>query len=236
MKMSKREKVLLGILIFAVLGYVFYNFIYQPQQDRINELNDQITSNEAVLQEHLDAKQNISVITDENSQLEEELSEKLTKYLSKVDQEDIIIYIHETLKESEIDTPTLSFMDFEDYEHEASNQTDSDEAEPQLIDHSIMTVNVEFEGTYQKYLELVNRFWNFDQNILVSFVEIQSNEENGTDEITGNFDVQFIKVVDEFGNNDDFVNWNFDYDYLKENPLSKIPKNYFFNTNYEYLK
>jgi hypothetical protein len=153
-----------------------------------------------------------------------DLGSKLSIYLSKVEQEDIIIYIHEELKESDLDVESLQFTPFTSTEADGS------------INHEIMTVNFPISGRYQDVMVLLNRFWNFDQNVYVKNLDITSDEENGTDFVSSTVSIDFIKVNDELANDLPFAEWSYSEDNDIENPFSKGSKNYFFNPNYNYLR
>jgi Tfp pilus assembly protein PilO len=227
--MSRREKILLAILLISVLGYIFYQFIYTPQIEEITKLEAEIKSNEQLIQAHLNAKENITVLVKENDEKSIKLEEMLHKYLSNIQQEDIIIYMHEEITNSNVDVDSLVFTDFISIEFD-------DLEEVPLLDHEISIVNIPIEGTFEEVLAFVNRFWNFEQNVVVSSFSIGRNEDLGGDNVIASLNLDFIKVNDELANKSPFVEWNYGPEKVDNNPFLEKGKNYSYVPTYNFLR
>ena len=111
MKVTKRERMLIGVLVFVLLIYGFYQFIYIKQIQQITELK---ASRDTCSQKWQQVRANIA-----SKDLKDEQYKDLnSKILSKTDmlfpsikQEEIIVILDKMIKKSNIQTDALGFSE-----------------------------------------------------------------------------------------------------------------------------
>lgn len=109
MKFSKRELILLIILVFAGLGYCFYQFIYVAQTNELINLETQIVSKKANL-EALKANNGkeldyLNKIKDINAEIRS--IEKKVPYIKDIP--GLIVEIYYMILENNLDSESISF-------------------------------------------------------------------------------------------------------------------------------
>lgn len=109
MKITKREQMLLGILVMALLGYCFYNFVYIKQIQNITELK---TSKNTYSQKWEQAKVKIASkgkIKEKYKTLNAKIFNETDKLFPSIQQEEIIVILDKMIKDSNLQTDVLSF-------------------------------------------------------------------------------------------------------------------------------
>ncbi|MBU3183880.1 hypothetical protein [Clostridium estertheticum] len=111
MKVTKREQVLIGVLLIVLLCYGFYNFVFLKQSQNITELK---ASRDAYSQKWDQAK---AKITSENERKEQykKLNSKILNATSmlfpSLEQEKIIVVLDKMIKDSKLQADVLAFSE-----------------------------------------------------------------------------------------------------------------------------
>ncbi|MBX4265792.1 hypothetical protein [Clostridium estertheticum] len=111
MKVTKREQVLIGVLLIVLLCYGFYNFVFLKQNQKITELK---ASKDSYSQKWELAK---SKITSENERKEQykNLNSKILNATSmlfpSLEQEKIIVVLDKMIKDSNLKADVLAFSE-----------------------------------------------------------------------------------------------------------------------------
>ncbi|MBU3147018.1 hypothetical protein, partial [Clostridium sp. CF012] len=111
MKVTKREQVLIGVLLIVLLCYGFYNFVYMKQNQKITELK---ASKDSYSQKWNLAK---SKITSENERKEQykNLNSKIFNatgmLFPSLEQEKIIVVLDKMIKDSNLQADVLAFSE-----------------------------------------------------------------------------------------------------------------------------
>ncbi|MBU3216752.1 hypothetical protein LL033_16820 [Clostridium estertheticum] len=111
MKVTKREQVLIGVLLIVLLCYGFYNFVFLKQNQKITELK---ASKDSYSQKWELAK---SKITSENERKEQykNLNSKIFNatgmLFPSLDQEKIIVILDKMIKDSKLQADVLAFSE-----------------------------------------------------------------------------------------------------------------------------
>lgn len=108
MKISKKDKLMLGVLGIVVVGFLYYEFIYRYQINRIAELNQQ---NDKVQEEYNNTMEIVNSLPKKKSDmkiLDIKIGDKTTKFYPKLIQEKIILELDKLLQDSSL-TSNISF-------------------------------------------------------------------------------------------------------------------------------
>jgi type IV pilus assembly protein PilO len=109
MRISKREKILLGLLLFAVFIYLFYNFVHLRNEEKIAELETELELKNSQVETLMASINNEEDLNSQFKELNFEISDMSKSYLPDLDQEKLILFIDEKLSEYEIETTNISF-------------------------------------------------------------------------------------------------------------------------------
>jgi len=109
MQISNREKILLGVLLLALLIYLFFNFIYVSNEEKIAELEAELEVKNTQVDELMTAIDEEKDLNSKFKELNYEISDMSKLYLPDLDQEKLIVFLNKKLTEHEIETPIISF-------------------------------------------------------------------------------------------------------------------------------
>lgn len=220
MRMTKREKVLLSILIFALLFYGSYRFLVIPQMNdlhlyraELNELQQQISR--------------LSTLEEQEKRLDQEITEKLTSqreiqsnYFSLIEvQEEIILLLNEFLMNPDVSASAFSFTP---PNREVVGDTEL----------ASMNVLVTYEASYPSLLNLLRSMWQFDRKIVVNQLAISAMEG---DRLTGNLQLNLYDLTHMTGEVDNLFMWLQSAENFKTNPFAPAVPAGAFQMRYMFL-
>lgn len=97
MRLSKREKVLL-ILLLVIGGSLAYIFLfYVPCNNEINDLNSQIRSNQTIISTNMILKRQVDQLVQDISENEKKIAEFGNEIKSTFDQPPVLVYLYNTM-------------------------------------------------------------------------------------------------------------------------------------------
>lgn len=108
MKISKKDKLMLCVLGIVVVGFLYYEFIYRYQINRIDELKQE---NDKVQQEYNSTMEIVNSLPKKKSDMKIlgiKIGDKTTKFYPKLIQEKIILELDKLLQDSGL-TSNISF-------------------------------------------------------------------------------------------------------------------------------
>lgn len=111
MKVTKREQVLLGVLLIMLLGFGFYKYIYSKQDQKITELK---ASRDAYSQKWEQAKTKIAskdIREEQYKTLNAKILNKTDMLFPSIEQEEIIVVLDKMLKDSNLQADVLDFSE-----------------------------------------------------------------------------------------------------------------------------
>ncbi|MDW7667532.1 MAG: hypothetical protein SCJ93_01800 [Bacillota bacterium] len=111
MRINRREKILLGILLLALFAYLFYNFVFIRNEEKIADLEAELEVKNTQVEELMTAINNEEALNTQFKELNFEISDMSKIYLPDLEQEKLIVFIDNKLAEYEIDTPNINFND-----------------------------------------------------------------------------------------------------------------------------
>ncbi|PKM69334.1 MAG: hypothetical protein CVU93_03380, partial [Firmicutes bacterium HGW-Firmicutes-18] len=111
MRIQKREKVLLLILLIVLGSYLFYNFVYLTNLEKLAAKEIQIEQKKAETEKILDALRLEKELNMEMQSLNFEVSNMTESYLASIDQENAIIFFTRYFDEFGFEVNNYSFTD-----------------------------------------------------------------------------------------------------------------------------
>lgn len=144
MKLTKREKILLGILGVIVFLALDYLLLFKPQFERMKDLIDKQKS---ITIEVKKVKQEISAMDDLQKSLDEvnkEIEDKTRSFYPKIVQEKIIVILDELFKNAEMRSDANSFSVIQlSHVHEYKETVDDPFPAQELVEEYTSTVSNE---------------------------------------------------------------------------------------------
>ncbi len=210
MRLTKREKILLGLLMFALLFYGAYQFVVIDQLDALalQQLEaDRIQMELDRLDNVVEEEQQVDLLLAEVAEARETL---LRDYFVLIDeQEEIILLMNEFLLNPDLRTSSLGFVQ--------PAIVEEDEVELYFMD-----VNLTFEATFETLNSLLRSFWQFDRKVLVEQLNLSRGEEGL---LTGNVGIRFYDLSNYTGELDRLFMWFQDSGAFKVNPFAEASAN-----------
>ncbi|MCB2312654.1 hypothetical protein LGL55_15525 [Clostridium tagluense] len=111
MKVTKREQMLLGVLLIMLLGYGFYKFVYTKQDQKITQLK---TSRDSYSQKWEQVKAKIASKDKKNQEykiLNAKILSKTNMLFPSIEQEKIIMVLDKMIKDSNLQVEVLGFSE-----------------------------------------------------------------------------------------------------------------------------
>ncbi len=99
MNMTKRERVLVFLVLVLAVVCLYYIFFLKPHMDQMRSLNDDISSKEMVVSTKQQQLQIINALDKSIAENEEKLSTESTHITVGMDQPAILVYLNETVSQ-----------------------------------------------------------------------------------------------------------------------------------------
>ncbi len=220
MRITKREKVLLALLIFALLFYAGYRFLVIDQLTEI----DVATSELAYLQQEIIRLERIeeerSNLELEIASVQEQQSNIKNDFFSLIDeQEEIILLLNEFLLNPNVDATSVAFT---------TPGTETVEE----VELYFMDVTLSYQSDYPALLRLFRSVWNFERKLILHQVNMNTSDEQ---EISGNFQMRFYDLSQITGELDRLFSWLQVMESIKNDPFSGMGDGININERYDML-
>ncbi|SMP48769.1 S-layer homology domain-containing protein [Anoxynatronum buryatiense] len=220
MRMTKREKVLLSILIFALLFYGSYRFLVIPQMSEMAFYKTELEE----LQLQIGR---LSTLEEQEQRLDQEIHEAIERqvavqanYFSLIEeQEEIILLLNEFLMNPDVSATAFSFTP-------PSRETTGD------TELASMNVLVTYEANYASLINLLRSMWQFDRKIVVNQLAMSAVE---ADRLTGNLQLNLYDLTHMTGQVDNLFMWLQSAENFKTNPFSPAAPAGAFQMRYMFL-
>src|SRR6056297_1030765 len=257
MRINRREKILLGILLLALFAYLFYNFIFLRNEEKIADLEAELEVKNTQVEELMEAINNEEDLNVKFKELNFEISDMSKIYLPDLEQEKLIVFIDEKLEEFDIDTSNIGFNDDSiisfDSQQESQTQAyryrleelrdiyynvERPEAEEQPESRTASSenykFNINFTSDYYDLLDFINEMQNNQFEVTLSNLNLAVGEENLMNGAM-TMDIFSIPKLHEH----DFMNWVWT-DYIesgRSNPFyeSDVQRDQYFTTEYDFV-
>jgi type IV pilus assembly protein PilO len=109
MRISKREKLLLLALVLVIGAYLFYNFVYVTNKEKIAAKETELEAKKVEAEKILNAIKLEKELIFELQSLNFEISNMTEKFLASIDQENAIIFFNKYFEEYNIKVNSIGF-------------------------------------------------------------------------------------------------------------------------------
>ena len=188
--LTKREKTLVILLIFAAVIFAYVYFFLLPTMDRIDELELE----REILQTEYDEKSTLInrrgefVQGIENAQVA--IEEYLVYYFPTTNQEHFIKTLElEFIADNDLDIRALTFNRAQAYDLTRGDET-------RIVDYYNSRVFLPYEGSYEGLRELIRRIESYDQMIRINNLTITEDTEE--EEFFGNMTIDFFSIPQDY--------------------------------------
>lgn len=251
MRLTKREKILIIVLLFTLAGYLLFQYVITPQLAQLSSLK-------ANVENWKEKKQALSVIDDtiaKYDQQKEELDTKIqtigNSYFSSLDmQEESIIVLNDLLLNTGLKDADISFDELADGNSSANagqsqasqsqasqSQTDQAQASQSQTGQAqtgpirVQNVQLSFEGSYQAVWNELRAIWNFKKAIHVDSLSM-SQSDASTEPLTGEIDLSFYDLSKITDVSDAMVKWSDSGQFRQQDPFAALSGAVFPGTRY----
>lgn len=175
--LTQKEKVLLIIMLVILSSYLLFIFVYSPQKEMIQrledhriELDDKIAENNRILRSENDIK-------DEWEKLNLERDGIIKDFFSTMDQSQIIYLLNNLLVSDDLASIDLNF---------------SKATIENIKDHQVksMDVNLPFKGGYDGIFDIIRAIELSPKKIVISSIDLNSRETD----LTGNMNLKIYSL------------------------------------------
>jgi type IV pilus assembly protein PilO len=261
MRINRREKILLIVLAIAVLGYLFYNFIYLSNEEKIASLEAELEVKNTQVDELMKSIEDSRELNEKFKELNFEISDMSKIYLPDLDQGKLILFIDKKIDEYNIETSNISFtndsvitINKEQSSNEAGyryrleelkdiyfnnivdNQGGEENQEEQLSQSNAdnLQINLNFNADYYDLLDFINDLQNNQFEITLSNLALTVGENNI---IGGSMSMDFYSIPKLHEH--DYMDWVW-VDYIesgRSNPFyeSDVQRDQYWTTRYDFV-
>jgi len=191
MKLTSRERLLIGILICVTLLYGYYRLILMGQWDKINQMQEQQRIYEGDVEKLQSRAASEPQLENRIQELAKRFEELNLIYFSSLEQEDLILLINGFLEEAGFTNSSLYFTP--PYQEPAG----------ELVLHT-MELTLNYSGSYQSLTRLIALISNYEKKIAIDHLQIQSQGREG---ISGSLTLRFYALSPNDNPGDSMFSW-----------------------------
>ncbi|HWQ30130.1 MAG TPA: S-layer homology domain-containing protein [Negativicutes bacterium] len=182
MRLTKREKLLLILLIFAGACYLVFQYIVAPQRVAIKELEEERTVWEQKKQQLESIDKSITKLGTELTSINDEINAVGGKYFSLLgEQEETILALNEILEIAEMKDKGITFEPLSSVAAGEESKGKGKDKGPKPAAGGqqplVQNVRLSFSGDYKTFWNLVKGLWGFEKNIVLTDINIMATEE-----------------------------------------------------------
>ncbi|NDL66247.1 S-layer homology domain-containing protein [Anaerotalea alkaliphila] len=203
MRITSREKLMLSILVVAVLGWLSFTYVIDPQMARLSEMRaemDVLEEKELQLEEAPAREKEL------DGKLEEKFNQVAVfarEHFNTTPQEEQIILFNDLFALTPVEVQSMRFS----------------EPEEVLIDEvNFLKTNLDiaYTGNYPVMMNVLNNIWTFPKTLKMASLDMRLGEEGV---IGGNVSFELLHLVADSGMVDNLYAWYVDPAYDKQNPF-----------------
>ncbi|MBL4933359.1 hypothetical protein [Clostridium paridis] len=244
MKISSREKFLLGILLTALIIVGYYELVFVNQRAIVNKLKNTKAETEMKYNTVMDTVNSLDKKKEDLKVLKSKIYDKSEKLYPTIIQEKIIVELDDLLKKSNVNG-SISFSDisvkgielsasktqklpensFEPFIKQyngdsTSNTSEKNDTNNPSKDTSLnveqIKVTLNYTGTYDNLMKLISNIEQNSKKIVLSNLVVMSG---GTTQVNGSLVLNYYSVPKVDKQDEDYFNWTLNNNYGKSNPF-----------------
>ncbi|MDW7678818.1 MAG: S-layer homology domain-containing protein, partial [Bacillota bacterium] len=217
MRMTRREKFLLAILLFALLFFAGYRFLVVDQLADIEEDRGELAELQAQIARLGTLEEEKRVLDEQIASVREDQLEVTGQFFSLIEeQEEIILLLNEFLMNPDVNATAVAF-------------TPPTTETVEELELSRMDVTLSYQSNYPALLNMLRAIWQFDRKIVVGQMNMNAGD-NGN--LSGNFQMNLYDLAHLTGEVDRLFMWFQDAEAVKSNPFSNAAPERFFQVRY----
>jgi len=162
---SKKEKRLLIILLFAIFLWVVNKFTLSVQSAEILELEQKKDSYEAELNKINAILEKDKPITDKLNEVNRDIKHIRAKYFSDIDQPKIMSLLNDIIDNNNLNIPSMNFSE--------PDKVTINDMETMYID-----ISIPFEGSYEELSSFFSQLRSSSKKFLVTQLTLSKNSDN----------------------------------------------------------
>jgi len=257
MKVNNREKVLLLVLVLVIGAYLFYNFVYLKNEERLASLEQELNEKAATANELLNAVEREKELNFEFKSLNFEIADMSTPYLPQIEQEKVIVFFNKYFDNYGIDVSSINFTDVNlttvEYSYPSNEDNGGEyplqnlkeqylEKEKEVVVESQsfsataenMQLVFNFETNYYDLMDFIDALQTNQINFVISNSNIASSEESETT-MTGTMQVALYSIPKLHDHENLEWEWNDLIEFGRANPfyLDNVVLNPYWTTRYD---
>jgi len=224
MRLTKREKLMVLVLLFCVLGYFLFKYVVTPQLS-------EITSLKADYAEWQDKKQALSAIDDKIAKLNGQKTDLESKiqavgngyFTSLGEQEESIIVLNELLLDTGLKDVSISFDTLTSYTQQGQSKAGSKTPAPKATESGapiVQNAKLSYEGSYDSVWSALRAIWNCKKLIQVNAVHMKEDPTK-TGILTGDIELSLIDLSGMTQVSGTMVEWSESGTFRKADPFEK---------------
>lgn len=248
MKLSKREKVFIGILLVVIVSFLLYNFVIKPQRESLEALK---SDRSVKLQELSALKEEVaseSKLYIELLSLEDDVNKKADKFFTNVTQEDIILLTEEFSNAAKLQIPNINFpanrveeltlpdpkeegegkedldvlgeVESEDRGSQEDQASSNDDGEEKpRIDLEVRSAQLEYEGYYYSFIDFLTQVADYKRKIIINDITVAKDEDGY---LRGNIALDFYSIENILQSEEELYAWEPNLGYVVGDPFSQF--------------
>lgn len=203
-KLTKREKISLGLLLILGFSYLYIQFLVVPQHRKMGEVRAELDTVEAEAEKVESYSSRIRAVEKELEKESERLDDALKRNFTKLEQEDIIMLVDSLAEESGLLSEGVTF----------ERPTEEDVVEEKL---ELSTAELSFKGGYQTLNDFLDKLSSYRKRILVDRIAVDTDSD---DMLTGTVYMRMYSLENVVEETESLFSWDKDSSYFASNPFS----------------
>ena len=247
MKMSQREKSLLMIVSCVLVAVLYFQFIFSPKQNKVNQLENELFDVQTRYDQVMENISSLESRKDKIKKITASVSETTSVLYPTLIQEKIILALDELINETGI-AATIGFSQISaqavqpftggTYElpksslssltDQYSDLTTSEPVVEEIDSNSessvtsnstaeVMSIGLSFTGTYEVVKTFIDAIQSWKYNLVLSNLSLTPLNES---EVTGSTTLEFYAIPKLSNQDQEYLEWTLEDTYGKELPFS----------------
>ncbi|MTI70164.1 MAG: LysM peptidoglycan-binding domain-containing protein [Firmicutes bacterium] len=189
MTLTKRERILVSILIVIIVLAGYFKVLILPQLEKIDELKTSVKAYNEKIPDMNELNNSISSVNKEYDKLSLEFEGYNNKYFSDLHQDEIIFIISEILNKTDLNIQSINFSESKEEKIDENNI-------------KVVTVNLPYSGKYNSLKNLLLNIESYHKMIMVNDLSINKDKDN----VNGNISLDFNCI--DILNKEKLVTWS----------------------------
>lgn len=220
MRLTSREKILLGILLAMVVLYLEYTYILSGQMERMALAQDQHQALQVKLEQLNKAPETEKQLNGQIEKAMAEISTVMDSYFTDTEQEELILLLNDFVANSGVDVSGIRF-------------TAPEEMPVSELTFKKIAMTMDFDSTFESADGLLKKVWNFQKMLVLDGISL-SNNDDGTLSGTADLGLYYLAGYEGTGYKDNLYQVITDEAFFKVNPFMQSAGAADYRINYIY--